>query len=263
MRFTVRRPPTGEVSPYSHRPSGGNVACSVDVGVAPSSSAGFALENRLALTVSGSDMSARGASLRRVRGRNLLDPTMSLVLQTRSEQPPTAAADSPVQPALLSNAHTGLLYSSPYSAGHRTHVKGFNPDRVEAARNIGGGFLDPVLAPVGLTRLQIRDRQFRSSAAVGPTLGVGEPLLEHLQTRDRRKFPEPMRNISVVYRRVSVLVIIGSTLTFLARLLANVRLVEKILACADLRRCSNRNFGWYDFIASDLSSTKQQPRRRS
>jgi hypothetical protein len=182
LRFTVRRPPTGEVSPCSHRPSGGNVACSVDVGIAPPSSAGFALENRLALTISGSDVSARGASLRRIRGRNLLDPTMSLVLQTRSEQPPTAAADSPVQPALLSSAHTGLLYSSPYSAGHRTHVKGFNPDRVEAARNIGGGFLDPVLAAVGLTRLQIRDRQFRSSAAVGATLGAGEPLLQHLQT---------------------------------------------------------------------------------
>ncbi len=35
MRFTVRRPPNGEVSPCCHRPSGGDVACSVDVGVAP------------------------------------------------------------------------------------------------------------------------------------------------------------------------------------------------------------------------------------
>jgi hypothetical protein len=181
LRFTVRRPSTGEVSPCSHRPSGGNVTCSVDVGVAPSSSAGFALENRLALTVPGGDVPARGASLRRKRGRNLLDPTLSLVLQTRSEQPPTAAADSPVQSALLRNAHAGLLYSSPRSAGHRTHVKGFNPDRVEAARNVSSGFLDPVLTAVGLTRLQSRDRQFRSGAPVGATLGPNEPLLQHLQ----------------------------------------------------------------------------------
>jgi hypothetical protein len=49
LRFTVRRPPAGEVSPCGHRPSAGDVACSVVVGVAPSGSAGFALEDRLAL----------------------------------------------------------------------------------------------------------------------------------------------------------------------------------------------------------------------
>jgi hypothetical protein len=59
LRFTVHRPPTGEVSPCSHRPSGGDVACSVDVGVAPPGIAGFALENRLALPVSGGDVPAR------------------------------------------------------------------------------------------------------------------------------------------------------------------------------------------------------------
>jgi hypothetical protein len=183
LRFTVRRPPSGEVSPCGHRPSGGDVACSVHVGVAPPSSAGLALENRLALTVPGSDVPARGASLRRIRGRNLLDPTVSLVLQTRGEKPPTAAADSPVEPTLLSNAHTGLFDRSPRGAGHRSHVKDFDPDRVEAARNVSGGLLDPVLAPIGLTRLQFRDRQFRSRAPVGATLGPGQPLLQHLQPR--------------------------------------------------------------------------------
>ena len=143
MRFTVRRPPIGEVSPCGHRPSGGDVACGVDVGVAPASSAGFALENRLALTVPGSDVPARGASLRRKRGRDLLDPTVSLVLQTRGEQPPTAAADRPVQPTFLSNAHTGLLHSSPRRAGHRPHVKGFDPDRVEPARNVSADLARP------------------------------------------------------------------------------------------------------------------------
>ena len=109
MRFTVRRPPTGEVSPCCHRPSGGDVACSVDVGVAPSCSAGLALEDRLALAVPGRDVPARGASLRRIGGRDLLDPAVGLVLQARGEQSPAAAADRPVQPAFLSNAYTGLL----------------------------------------------------------------------------------------------------------------------------------------------------------
>ena len=83
MRFTVRRPSIGEVSPCGHRPSGGDVACSVDVGVAPPGSAGFALEDRSALAVSECDAPARGASLRRVRSRDLLDPAESLVLQAR------------------------------------------------------------------------------------------------------------------------------------------------------------------------------------
>ena len=56
MRFTVRRPPTGEVSPCGHRPPGGDIACSVHVGVARPRVAGFALEHRLALTVPGSDV---------------------------------------------------------------------------------------------------------------------------------------------------------------------------------------------------------------
>ena len=181
MRFTVRRPPIGEVSPCCHRPSGGDVACSVDVGVAPASSTDFALENRLALTVLRSDMPARGTSLRRIRSRDLLDPTISLVLQTRAEKPPAASVDRPVQPALLGYPHTGLIDSASRSAGHCPHVKGFDSDRVEAARNVSGDFLHPVLAPVDLTRTQLRDRPSCSRAAVGATLGPGESLLQHLQ----------------------------------------------------------------------------------
>ena len=181
MRFTVRRPPTGEVSPCCHRPSGGDVACSVDVGVAPASSAGFALEDRLALTVPGSDVPAHRASLRRIRGRDLLDPTVSLLLQTRSEQAPAAAVDGAVQPALLSNANTGLLEGSPRRAGQRTHVECFDPDRVEAPRNVSSAFLDPVLAAVGLTSSQFRECTLCSPAPVGAAFGASKSLLQHLQ----------------------------------------------------------------------------------
>jgi hypothetical protein len=181
LRFTVRRPPIGEVSPCSHRPSGGDVTCGIDVGVAPASSAGLALENRLALTVPRSDMPAHRATLRRKRGRNLLDPTISLVLQPRGQTPPTTAADRSVQATLLSNPDTGPLNRPSRSAGHRPDVKGFDPDRVKAARNISADLFDPVLTPVRLTRSQLCDRPFGCCSPVGAALGPREPLLQHLQ----------------------------------------------------------------------------------
>ena len=181
MRFTVRRPPTGEVSPCCHRPSGGDVTCSVDVGVAPASIAGLTLENRLALAVPGCDVPARRASLRRVRGRNLLDPTNSLLLQTRGQEPPTAAADGAVQPALLRNAHSRLLHRSSRRAGHRLHVKSLDFDHVEPPSEVGGGLLDPVFAAIPVAGLEPCDRPSRFTAPVGVPLGAGESLLEYLQ----------------------------------------------------------------------------------
>ena len=139
MRFTVRRPASAEVSPCCHRPSGGDVACSVHVGVARTRGAGFALEHRLALAVSGSDVPARRASLRRVGGRYLLEPTEGFLPQARSEHTPSAAADATVEAALLSNTRTRLLHGAPRRAGHRMHVKGFDADRVEAPSDARGG----------------------------------------------------------------------------------------------------------------------------
>ena len=181
MRFTVPRPPTGEVSPCGHRPSGGYVACSVHIGVALSCSAGFAFENRLALAVPGCDVPAHGATLRRVRSRNLLDPTASLVLQTRGQKAPTAAPDGAVHSALLRHTYAGQIGSSARSASHGSYVKGFDPDRVETARNVGADLFDPVLASVGVARLQLGNRLLRSGASAGTPLAAYEPLLEHLQ----------------------------------------------------------------------------------
>jgi hypothetical protein len=123
LRFTVRRPPTGEVSPCGHRPSGGNIACSVDVGIAPSGSAGFALENRLTLAVPGSDVPARGASLRRVRSRNLLDSAQSLMLQARDELAPATSSDRAVEPTFLGHSCARLLDAASCRPGHRPHVE--------------------------------------------------------------------------------------------------------------------------------------------
>ncbi len=63
MRFTIRRPASAEVSPCCHRPSGGDVACSIHVGITRARTAGDAPENRLALTVFRRDMAAIRASL--------------------------------------------------------------------------------------------------------------------------------------------------------------------------------------------------------
>ncbi len=182
MRFTVRRPPTGEVSPCGHRPSGGDVACSVDIGVAPSGRAGLALEDRLALAVPGCDVPARGASLRRVRSRDLSYPAESLVLQTRDQQAPATSSDRAVEPTLLGHSRTRLLDGAARGTRHRPHIKGLDPDHVEPSCEIGGGFLDPVLTPIPLASFQCRDRPFRPLAAVGTAPGARKPLLQHLQS---------------------------------------------------------------------------------
>ena len=205
MRFTVRRPPTGEVSPCCHRPSGGDVACSVDVGVAPSGSAGFALEDRLALAVSGSDVPARGASLRRVRGRDLLDPAESLVLQTCDELAPATSADRAVEPTLLGDSRTRLLDGAARGAGHRPHIEGLDPDHVEPPREVGGGLLDPVLAPIPLAGFQLRDRPFRlarggwsrawhgRAAAATPSTASTHPGSDRVRAAVHRSTAQPTR----------------------------------------------------------------------
>ena len=181
MRFTVRRPPIGEVSPCCRRPSGGDVACSVDVGVAPSGAAGLALEDRLALAVSGCDVPARGASLRRVRSRDLLDPTRSLVLQARDQLAPATSADRAVEPTFLGHSGTRLFDAAARRPGHRRHVKLLDSDHVEPPCQVGAGFLDPVLSPIPVTGPQFLDRPFRLLTAVGAALGAGKPLLQHRQ----------------------------------------------------------------------------------
>ncbi len=182
MRFTVRRPPSGEVSPCSHHPSGGDVACSVHVGVAPAGSAGNALENRLALAVPGCDVPARGTTLRRIRGWDQLDPAASLVLQTSDQHPPTTTADCAVQPTFLSDSHARLIGGAASSAGHRTNVKVLDPDQVESPRDVGGGLLHPVPPPIPLAGPQLRDRTFRLFAATGTPLGSGESPLQYPQS---------------------------------------------------------------------------------
>lgn len=181
MRFTVHRPTDVEVSPCGHRPSGGDVACGVHVGIARPGLAGDAPENRLALAILRCNMPACGASLRRVRGRDLFDPAKCLVLQSRDEFAPPAAKDRTVESPLLSDPATWTFGRSSCTAGHTPNIESFDSNRVESTGDVGAGLFHPVLPTVGLARPQFSDGQLRSGTTVRPLLGARKSTLQHFQ----------------------------------------------------------------------------------
>ena len=182
MRFTVHRPPHGEVSLCWHRPSGGDVAGGVHVGVARPRVASNALENRLALAVFGRDMPAGGASLRRVRGRDPFESARGLVVEPSNQPAPGLTADRAVESALLRNPNTRLLHCAAPRAGHRPHVKVLDSNGVESACQIGAGLFHPVSASVRLSRFEFRNRDLSALSAIGSALGPREALLQPTQT---------------------------------------------------------------------------------
>jgi hypothetical protein len=164
LRFTVRRPASAEVSPCCHRPSGGDVACGVDVGVARPRAAGDALENRLALAVFRRDVPAVRASLRCIRCRDQLESSAGFVLQPGYQESPALAADLTVEATFLRDAGARAFTRPARRARHRTHLQILDADGVEAARHIGGGLFHPVTAPICFSGKQFRDGELRSCA---------------------------------------------------------------------------------------------------
>ncbi len=191
LRFTVHRPASAEVSPCCHRPSGGDVACGVHVGVARPRTAGDALENRLALTVFRRDVPAVGASLRRIRCWDEFESPWGLVLQPGNQQSPTLAADLAVEAPFLRDQGAGAFPSPARRAGHRTHLQVLDADGVEAAGQIGGGLFHPVTAAICFAGAQSRNGQLGSSSPIRSALRPGQPLLQSAQplgltgTKDR------------------------------------------------------------------------------
>jgi hypothetical protein len=184
LRFTVRRPADAEVCSCCHRPSGGDVACCVDVGVAASCSAGVALEHRLALAVSGSDVPAHRAALPRVGGRDLLDPTVSFVLQPCGEQTPTAAAE-------IDTDHRAIT------------VAGYRRGRVSERDMPAPG---PVTGnPVGLHAVRHRGRAAKADPA---DLGHPHPPEASVELLDvmrlDRDLPKPLVHTGFAPRRAPV-----------------------------------------------------------
>jgi hypothetical protein len=172
LRFTVRRPASAEVSRCCRRPSGGDVACGVDVGVARAPAAGDALEDRLALTVFRRDMPTVGASLRRVRRRDRFKPPRGLQLQPGHQQSPPLAADLTVEAPFLRDVSPRTFTTPARRAGHRT------------LRHIGGGLLHPVTAPIGFARAQPRNRPLRSCSPVRSASRPAQTVLQSPQPLD-------------------------------------------------------------------------------
>ena len=181
MRFTVHRPASAEVSPCCHRPSGGDVACGVDVGVARPCTAGDALEYRLALAVLRRDMPAVGASLRRVRCRDKFESPVGLVLQPGNQQAPPLAADLTVEAPFLRHVGARTVTSSARRAGHGAYLQVLDADGVEAARQIGSGLFHPVAAAIGFAGVQFRNGPLGSRPPVRSALRPGQTPLQPAQ----------------------------------------------------------------------------------
>jgi hypothetical protein len=181
LRFTVHRPPRGEVSLCWHRSSGGDVACCVHVGVARPRTAGHTREHRLALAVFGCDVPANRASLRRVRSRDPFEAPRSFMVEPGNQPAPPLTADRAVEPPLLRDPNTRVFHRATRGAGHRPHIKVLHPNGVKSAGKIGGGLFHPVASPVGVAGSEFGDCQPGALSAVGAALGVCQALLQPAQ----------------------------------------------------------------------------------
>ncbi len=182
MRFTVRGPASAEVSPCCHRPSGGDVACGVDVRIARARTADDALENRLALAVCWRHVPAVGASLRRVSCWNEFKPPQSLMLQPGNQQSPPLAADLTVEASFLRDVGARAFTSPARRSGHSTQIQVLDADGVEAARQIGGGLLHPVTTAICFAGAQPRNRQLRSCSPVRSAPRPGQMPLQSVKS---------------------------------------------------------------------------------
>jgi hypothetical protein len=182
LRFTIHRPASAEVSPCCHRPSGGDVACGVDVGVARARIAGDALEYRLTLAVFRRDVPAAGAPLRRIRCWDEFESPVCLALQSGHEQTPALAADLAVEASFLRDVGSRTVSSPARRAGHGTHVQVLDADGVEVARQTGGGLFHPVTAAIGFAGPQARNCPLRSCPPVRSPLGAGQTSLQSAQS---------------------------------------------------------------------------------
>jgi hypothetical protein len=181
LRFTVHRPLCGEVSLCWYRPPGGDVACCVHVGIARPCFAGDAREDRLVLAVFGRDVPAGGASLRRVRGRDPLEPSRSLVVEPGYQLPPPLPTDRAIEAPLLRDPNARMFNRAARGAGHRPHVEFLDSNGVEPARQIGRGLFHPVASPVRFVRFDSGDRHLGALSTVGATLGSCKVLLQPAQ----------------------------------------------------------------------------------
>ncbi len=181
MRFTVHRPPSGEVSLCWHRPSGGDVACRVHIGITRPRPARDAREDRLALAVLGRDMPAGTAPLRRVRGWDDFHAPRSLKVEPGNQPTPPLTPNRAVETPLLRHPNAWMCNRAAGRAGHRPHVQILHPNGVESAGQIGRGFFHPVASAICFASFKSGNRQLGAASTARAALGTRKALLQPAQ----------------------------------------------------------------------------------
>ncbi len=177
MGFAVHWPGSPVASPRFHGVPRRDVPGRIHVSVT-GELAGHAAEEGLTLAALRCDVPARAAALRRVCGWYLLDSTRCFILQSARQNSPTRSADAPVQPGFLRHVPARLINRSLRRPGHRLDPQVFDANYVKAPGNICAGLLHPVLATVGILRLQSRDLRLHLSAAIRSAPGSRQAPLE-------------------------------------------------------------------------------------
>ena len=186
MRFAVHGPGIPVASPRSHGVPRRDIPGRVHVSIL-GEVAGYATEEGLALATLRCDEPACRAPLACVRGTNLLNPSRRLILQTPHQQSPSGAMDASVESSLCANTSPRIVSGAFGGADHSCDVQVFHSDHVKLTRQVGAGFLDPVLTPVCLARPQLRDGSLYLPAAVRRATGAAELALQSGQSRGLRQ----------------------------------------------------------------------------
>ncbi|MBP2323732.1 hypothetical protein JOF56_004117 [Kibdelosporangium banguiense] len=182
MRFPAHGPAWWlEGSPGCHHPSGGDVACCVDVSVAHEP-ADDTLESRLALAVVRCDVPTSRASLRCICGVDSLHSSWSLVFKAGDQATPSIGQDAAVQDSLPAHVVPWSVHGSFGGTGHATDVQILHSNQVEPASEVGGRLFNPVSAPIAFPCLQPRDRLLDLGAPVRPALASRQPTMQSPKT---------------------------------------------------------------------------------
>jgi hypothetical protein len=177
LRFAVRGPGNPVASPRSHGVPRRDVPSRVHVGV-DRQTADAAPEPRLALSRLRVAVPAARASLRRVRGVDLLYPPGCFPLQPTHQQAPTRPHDLPVEPSFGPDVPARIPDGPLGRARHVLYLKVLDTNYIEPPRDVCTGFFHPVLAPVRRAGVQPGDCVLYSPAAARASLCSGKPALQ-------------------------------------------------------------------------------------
>lgn len=187
MRFTFRRDPCGRLSACADGPSGRDVHCRVHVRVRLMP-AGDAPEDRLALAVLRCAIPTHTAGLRRIRRIHLLNPSQCLVLQPPYQGAPTIGQNPAVQPRLGAAAVRQVAAGPvriglrPRPSGHSADAKVLDDDEVEPPREITACLLDPILAAISGSGVQLGNCRLETLSSVGTASAPGQATLQTSQS---------------------------------------------------------------------------------